>query len=384
MPATATLTLLVIERDSEQVVEVFASVRAAVAAGVDALRAGTASDRAAISVGEVQPDDLAGSTAMADAMTLFAAAQPGDLLLSPTARALLGDHRFDLEGRADGVAAVDWSERTVAAPLPAFLSWTPRLVGRQHELTRAAEAVAAARVGRPQVLLLRGEAGIGKTALAGAIARAARDDGVNMLAGRASEEGTLPYQPLAEALRPVIEAGTIEHLTEAIGPSAQYLAAMFPRLGAIPATSGSEEARSLLRRAFSELLADVARRGPTALILDDVQWMPRPAMELVDALRTELDAPLLIMATLRQGEVSDEKIDTWLTAWSDDPSTTVIEVGPLGLADTAALIELHGHQLVARPDAVSQIHWRSAGNPFFVEELALHLGSDPSGGETPE
>jgi hypothetical protein len=381
---TATHTVLVV--DSDAAAAVFPGVRPAVAAAVDILRkAGSAATRAAIAIGESSIEDLPTSPAVVEAVALFDAAKVGELVLSPTATAVLGDHRYRIHRRPDGSATIEWREPKVMTPLPLFLASGERLVGRATELAQAVEVIAQVASGSPRRLVLRGEAGIGKTALAGAIAVAAREQGFTVLAGRSSEEPALPYQPLAEALRPVVDALGLEELATRVGSTAPFLAAMFPSLGPVPRGGAADEARELLRHALAATILSVAESGPTLLLLDDIQWAPRATVDLLNDLFADLAVPLLLVATLRDGEVADGKIDEELRAWiAEAATTTTIALGALSLGDTAALVALHSDRLSHEVGAVADIHRRSAGNAFFVEELALHMGESPTGGETPE
>jgi hypothetical protein len=375
---TATLTLLVLGGDGDPRVTVHGAVRVAAAEAVAALRAGgDGVDRAAVTVGEAAADALDESPALAEALSLFGSAGPGELLLSSTASGVLGSHRFAVQRRDDGAVSVDWRAARRPAPLPAFLQSGARLVGRTAELESATTLLDDVGGGRPRALLLRGEAGIGKTALAGAISLRARDQGVTVLAGRCVEEVQLAFQPVADALRPIVDTLEVDEITERVGAAAPFLATMYPKVGAVPQGTSPEEGRELLRRALHALLQSVVQDGPTLLLIDDVQWAPRPTVDFLAELRRAASGPLFVVATLREGEVSDDRI---VDALGD---ATVLEIGPLSVPDTTALIALHNRSLAREPRAIDQIHASSAGNPFYVEELALHAGSGGGAAELP-
>ena len=124
-----------------------------------------------------------------------------------------------------------------------LLSGRTPFVGRQRELAALLERLATAGHGqggmgslrspfglepsraKPQVVLLAGEPGIGKTRLMGELAERARGDGWQVLAGRASEsEGVPPYLPFTEALRDYVRTRPAEELREMLGPDAPEVA----------------------------------------------------------------------------------------------------------------------------------------------------------------
>lgn len=230
--------------------------------------------------------------------------------------------------------------------------------------------------GTTRTLVVRGEAGIGKTALAGAVAARAVERGFTVLAGRCSEELQLPFQPVVVALRPVVDAMSAEEVTTLVGGSAAFLGAVYPQLGPAPAGTPASESRELLGRALRAVLASAVETGPVLCVIDDVQWAPRLTLEFLRDVRRDTKGGLMIMATLRVGDAGDARIDAALGV---DEDATVLDVAPLDLSDTAALIGLHNRDLAHQPRVIERIHESAAGNPFFVEELALHAGTGPSG-----
>ena len=375
MAATATLTLLLIGADDVPAVEIHPGVRAAVAAAVSALEGNGTGHRAAIAVGEAAPDAIRSSATYLDATALFHLAAPGELLLSSTAAAVLGPHRYRLIKRGEGITAVEWQAARRVAPLPPFLGKAEQFVGRAAELEQVMATVDAVQSGGTRRLLLRGESGIGKTALAGAVAARARQRGFTVLAGRCIEELALSYQPIAEALHPVVDAMDATEVAGWVGPTAPYLAALFPKLGPLP-RAGAEEARELLRHALRALLVAVVESAPTLLVIDDIQWAPRPTLELLDELHRDAAPSLLQLGTQRVGDGREN-------VWAVDDTTTIVDVGPLSFDDTVALVGLHSRRLASQSSAVREIHRQSAGNPFLVEELALHVGEAGEAGALP-
>ena len=227
-------------------------------------------------------------------------------------------------------------------------------VGRVRELGELGRALDAARNGSSTVVLVAGEAGIGKTRLALELAARARGEGFEVLLGRSIDlVGTeLPYQPFVEALRP---------------------------LGDLPRVD--REAGSQLRvfQETLELLGERAAAAPVLLVLEDLHWADASTLDLVVFLAHNLrDRRVLLLATYRADELaSAERMRRLADGVRRTGSALAVELGPLQREEVAALLEARAD---APPPAAltDAILSRSEGNPFFAEEL-LAAASEGSG-----
>ena len=222
-------------------------------------------------------------------------------------------------------------------------------MGRASELGTLERALAAARAGRGAAILVAGEAGIGKTRLAAELIRRARDGGFATLLGRSIDlVGTeLPYQPFAEALRPVG--------------------------GTRPAAAGSQ------LRVFEEtltLLTDHAAAAPVLLVLEDLHWADTSTLDLVVFLAHNLAGrPVVLLATNRRDEPSSKgRMARLADGVRRSGSGLVLDLGPLPPEDLTALL-VPAPDAPLAPELADAIVARSAGNPFFAEEL---LAAGPS------
>jgi DNA-binding CsgD family transcriptional regulator len=227
-------------------------------------------------------------------------------------------------------------------------------VGRARELGELGSALASAREASGTTVLLAGEAGIGKTRLASELAGRAREAGFDVLLGRSIDlVGTeLPYQPFAEALRPL---GTPRQA----GPTA----------------------RSQLR-VFEEtltLLTDRASHVPVLLVLEDLHWADTSTLDLVVFLAHNLAGRrILLLATCRADEpASAERVHRLTEGVLRSGAALRLELGPLEREELNALLAA---QAGSPPSAglTHAIAARSEGNPFFAEEL-LAAGGDENG-----
>ncbi|MBB6546853.1 ATP-binding protein [Nonomuraea rubra] len=212
-------------------------------------------------------------------------------------------------------------------------------VGRAAELAR----LTAARERAPGVVLVVGEAGIGKTRLVGEFA-----SGVDaFVAEGGADPGCVAYAPFVPVLRGLVRqygAGLVP------GGGRRGLARLLPELGEV------EELPDLGRaRLFEEVLLLVERsaeRRPLVLVLEDLHWADQASVDLLVFLARNLMAPgVLVVATSR------EPLRL--------PGAEVIRVPPLGRDEVARLLGQE-HQ----PQDLDLIVTRSEGNPLFAEALA--------------
>ncbi len=253
---------------------------------------------------------------------------------------------------------------------------TERLVGRHGERARLEELLRRAGDGVGAIVLLGGEAGVGKTRLAAEVAAGA--DAL-VLRGSATQGATAPYGPLVAALRSRLRAQP-DALAGA-GPLRAELALLLPELGDRAAAADRPTLFEALRAAF----AHVAAERPALVLLDDLQWSDEATLEVLSSLAVPVrELPLLVLAAYRSDGLPRRhgirrlRNDLRRAGHLDE-----LVLGPLGPEDTAALL---AQALGAPPDPAlaRAIHERSEGIPFFAEELAAALRlSDAPQGEVP-
>lgn len=249
------------------------------------------------------------------------------------------------------------------------------LVGRTRELAVLAAALAAVKDRRGGLLLLAGEAGAGKTRLADEAIVAA---GLTVLRGEAAVEGSVPYGPVIAALRAGLR--NVPYLLAA-GPLTGHLARLLPELGPPAAESDQATLVEALRWAF----ATIDRRAPTIVFLDDLHWADNATLELLPPLAGTLERePLLLLGAYRSDEIPrGHPLRRARTDLRRLRRLRELTVGPLDRADSAALAaQVLGADV--SPALAAMLYARTAGIPFFIEELAaalvaggrLHTGGD--------
>jgi predicted ATPase len=169
------------------------------------------------------------------------------------------------------------------------------LIGRETELAWLEEAAGDALAGRGALVLLAGEAGVGKTRLAEEVAAAS--DALT-LRGAASPSAALPYGPMLGALRGYLRGAP--GALASCGPLQGHLALLLPELG----PSVAESDRATLFEALRCALATIAAGSPAMILLDDLQWSDDATLELLGALADPLrELPILVVGAYRSDEV---------------------------------------------------------------------------------
>jgi class 3 adenylate cyclase/tetratricopeptide (TPR) repeat protein len=338
-------------------------------------------------------------TAMGDvvntASRLQAAAAPGQIMVGPetyaaTSQVFAYEPLGELQARGREAPVPAWSAlEAVTAPGRRPRRSEAPLVGRDAEVSLLCSAMQTAfAYERPHLVLLMGDAGIGKSRLAeDVIARSAEQHGAAILLGR-----TVPYGeanvwwPIAEAIRAVCGIGVDDTASEArskcvgtvaslVGEAAEspdatrtadallYLMGYGGRLSDVDPQRARDEAA----RAMRSLLEGLAARVPVILTIADVQWADPLVLELVDHLLERLHRlPLVIFLTSRpELELS----------WRPTPGRHNLVVLNLDPLDERAAGELLTSLLGSEPDPAvrAALVERSGGNPFFLEELVALL-----------
>jgi DNA-binding NarL/FixJ family response regulator len=239
-------------------------------------------------------------------------------------------------------------------------------IGRERECAQLASPIAEALAGRGSLILVAGEAGVGKTTLA---RRALTGSGLAVLDGFATPGGASAFAPLVEVLRAHLRSTGGGPLIE--GPLADHLALLLPELG--PATRDGDPAT--LFEAIRLALATIAARQPTAIFLDDLQWADDATLELLPALaRTLPERPLLILAAYRSDELPRaHPIRRMRSELRRSGQLQQVVVEPLDAAATAELVD---QTLGPATPALRRVVFdRTDGIPLYVTELAAALAA---------
>ena len=239
------------------------------------------------------------------------------------------------------------------------------LIGRDSERERLGAALRRAAQGAGAIVLVAGEAGVGKTRLA---QDAAGDVEGTTVWGRAGEGVTAPYGPILAALRSYLRASP--QGLSGLGPLGRHLAVLLPELGEPASESDRATLFEAICAAFTAMAADTTR----LVVLDDLQWSDESTLELLPALAETLGhLPLLLVAIYRSdGLPRGHPLRRLRHELRRDGRLEEHVLGPLDGAQTVALVA----DILGEPPAPSlaeAVYDRTQGVPFYVEELARAL-----------
>jgi DNA-binding NarL/FixJ family response regulator len=257
-------------------------------------------------------------------------------------------------------------------------------VGRSRELEILDQAFASAVAGGGRLVLLSGEAGIGKTRTAQQFAGRAVERWAErpiVLWGRCYEgDWSPPFAPWAEALGELARTSDPEWLKRMVGFGAPPLAQLVPAVRAAlpetppPATLPVEEERFRLYDAVVGLLGSVARAQPLLLVLDDLHWADRASLGLLRHLGRFVErSRLLVVGLYRDGDVDrDHPLFAVLAELRREPGTQALRLRGLSEPEVADFLNRAARRPIA-PDLAEAISAETDGNPFFTGELLRHL-----------
>jgi DNA-binding SARP family transcriptional activator/Tfp pilus assembly protein PilF len=265
------------------------------------------------------------------------------------------------------------------------------LVGRERELAALLDAYAGV-TGDGRLVVIEGEAGIGKTRLAAELAGHARSLGASVLGGRCYEEETaVAYGPFIEALRGALaRAGSFEgvprHWLAEARRLLPELVEAHPDLPEPGPLDGPAAGRQFLEGVSQLLLAACAGPGgspggspPGLLVLDDLHWADEASLEVLAYLIHRLEGrPLLVVACWRSEQVpADARLRRLAAEARRTGHAQALELRRLDAAEVAELVSAVAP---ARAGAAGLLHERTEGLPFLVLEYLAAVGDD---GELP-
>jgi tetratricopeptide (TPR) repeat protein len=268
-------------------------------------------------------------------------------------------------------------------------------VGRAAELTALVETLDQAAAGSTRVVLIAGDAGIGKTRLTEVAAAGASGRGFIAAWGRCWEgdpetpeqAGAPAFWPWVQILRTVVQVARPEVLDRVAGPLAVVEAALpdVRRTAAVASAAADADALSARFRLFdavTTLLTTVAGAQPLLVIIDDLHWADPSSLLLLEFVGREApDAPLALIVTYRDVGLSvDRSLTRTIGALARRPSTLQIGLVGLGAEDVTTFIR-RAMPGLARPERLaSRLVQQTDGNPLFVTELLRTIAADGSVG----
>lgn len=272
-------------------------------------------------------------------------------------------------------AATVGTLRTSSESAPRTSSAGGALLGRSAERAVLRAGLERAASGASGVVVVEGEPGVGKTRLLEETASEARERGGLAAWGSCTDgEGAPSMWPWVQVVRTVLDGADVQERERwhATGLGA-ILAPRDDVLTGQVVSGGSGQFR-LFENVVS-LIASVSVRRPVMIVIDDLQWADVASLQLFGHLASRLPPGTVLIGALRdRGPVPGTQLGQMLAGLSRSSGHRRLRLGPLGLRDVAELVQ---REIGQRPGTttIRTIHSRTAGNPFFVQELARLVGS---------
>ena len=261
----------------------------------------------------------------------------------------------------------------------------PTSIGREAPLRALLEKLDRAVHGKGAVILLGGDAGIGKSRLVRDLKHESMSRQIRTIEGRCSStESSVPYAPFMDALRFRIAKGEGDAVAQMLGPLRAILAPIFPQLEgrSSQGETSSEKDRERPFELIFSVLSRFASDEPMLLVLEDVHWADQTSLELLHHIAHRVTSlRMMVVATYRSDELhAAHPLRRMLGSLARDRVGEEMRLLALDRSETAEMLKC---MLGAEPEpAFAAAIWKRAeGNPFFVEELVSVLAE--SGGFEP-
>jgi DNA-binding CsgD family transcriptional regulator len=261
---------------------------------------------------------------------------------------------------------------------------SPVVVGREREAATLHSLIDLARQGRGHVLLLSGEAGIGKSRLLAEGKKLASEQGFHILQGACfPTDRSTPYAPLLDLLFSPYAQRTQDRLSLSTAnpdPLVRELGRFFPGLldgnpGESPLRDVEpEQEKRRLFVALSHFLTGLAAKQPLLLAVEDLHWSDESSLDFLHYLaRRCAHHPLLLVLTYRNDEIHPP-LRHWLAQLDHERLAQEIVLNPLSRDDVKVMLQaiLGGEQAVPDP-TLDTLYALTEGNPFFLEEILKSL-----------
>jgi eukaryotic-like serine/threonine-protein kinase len=261
-----------------------------------------------------------------------------------------------------------------------------RFVGRDAELEQLQTALAQTRSrGQPVTVFVYGQSGVGKSSLIQSFSNrvVAAEPRTVVLAGRCYQSESVPYKAfdgVIDSLSGAMRRMSKPEAAELVPNNGALLPRVFPVLGRVeaiaqaPAQQPIHDPQELRHRAFlglRELFYRLAERGPTIVIIDDLQWADAESLLLLTDLTRPPGAPRLLFLISSRGEQTDAEHERAVLC-----EVRRVHLESLGPEAARALVRLllEDAQVpvdaTANPDAIAG---EALGHPLFIDELVRHL-----------
>lgn len=259
------------------------------------------------------------------------------------------------------------------------------LVGREQEMAQMQDALDKALAGEGALLMMEGEAGVGKTRLAVALLQNAADAGATVISATCQAiERQLPFAVLADVLGRYLQGvpqATLQQLPRAsLQQVAQIVPSLQDRLAPAGSTTGDtgdslEENRLRLVDGVVDFLLALAHTRPLALFLDDLHWADADTLTLVNRLARRLEnVSLLLLVAWRSDDLPEnDALAALLRTLRSKGEGRVVHLPRFTREEVQAMTDSLLRHPGANADLAGLLHDLTHGNPLYVAELLRDL-----------
>ena len=244
------------------------------------------------------------------------------------------------------------------------------LLDREAEVSAVADAVALAPAGNGGILVVRGPAGIGKSALLRVSERLAEEQGVIVLRARAAPfEREFPYGVVRQLFEPVLARRDLP-VEELLAGAASGAWAV---VGDQPRSSAAPDSQFVVLHGLYWLTANLASHAPLLICVDDVIWCDEASLRYLEFLLRRLEGVAAVVAVAyRTGEPGGSDV---VDALVSDPLARVVHPRPLSEAALAGMLRSELGEEVD-PGFSAACREATGGNPLLVTELLRALETE--------
>ena len=277
---------------------------------------------------------------------------------------------------------VSWNDISAGTRTTALSARLTPFVEREAERAILRRLVNEALAGHGGLALVAGEPGVGKSRLVAEIGDEAQARGMRVLIGHCVEmSGAPPYLPFVEMIEQAISNPRSPlALRQALGNVAAEIARIAPALRRVfpdippPVELPAELARRYVWNSLSEFIGRAAQGQPLLLVLEDLHWADESTVLLTEYLAPLLpEMPVLMLGTYRDAEVDlDHPLARVVGQLEHRRLVERVNLHRLSFDGVRALVQALAGQPVPE-QLVRVIDGETEGNPFFVEEVYLHL-----------
>lgn len=257
----------------------------------------------------------------------------------------------------------------------------PVLIGRAAQFDALNHLLEQACSGQGEVMLIAGEAGIGKSRLVVEVTAVASKQGFQVLQGTCFEhDRSLPYAAILDLLRTFLSERSAQETAECLGATGSEIAKLVPELGSLlpdlvpaPALSPEQEKRRLFH-ALAQFVCQLAAKQPVLAVFEDLHWSDETTLEFLLHLGRRIESHrILLLMTYRNDELHPA-LPHFLAEIDRQRLAAELVLDRLTQAEVDVMLRaILDLQRPVRREFLETIYRVTEGNPFFIEEVLKSL-----------